>query len=85
MSPLSTGAGQQKDFAMEFGKRRLPVHNDSTPAQETCVRCCGTGHVRERGNRFRCKICRGSGRVAVVTEPEPEAVANPEPAAASAA
>jgi DnaJ-class molecular chaperone len=60
---------------MEFGKR-LPVdHPDrkSEPAQETCVRCCGTGHVRERGNRFRCKICGGSGRVTVVTEPEPKA------------
>ena len=58
---------------MEFGKRLPADHPDNTPVvtQETCVRCCGTGRVRERGNRFRCKVCGGSGRIAVVPEPEP--------------
>ncbi len=58
---------------MEFGKRLPADHPDNTPVvtQETCVRCCGTGRVRERGNRFRCKVCGGSGRITVVPEPEP--------------
>jgi DnaJ-class molecular chaperone len=49
---------------MEFGKRRFSKHNDRAPPviQETCVRCCGTGRIRERGNRIICKACGGSGR-----------------------
>jgi hypothetical protein len=60
---------------MEFGKRLPSDHPDNIPTavQETCVRCYGTGHVRERGNRFRCKVCGGSGRLTVATEPESKA------------
>jgi hypothetical protein len=29
------------------------------------VRCCGTGRVRESGNRLVCQTCAGSGRTAV--------------------
>jgi DnaJ-class molecular chaperone len=55
---------------MDFGKRRFSVHNDRVPpvVQQTCVRCCGTGRVRERGNRIICKLCTGSGRVNAKTE-----------------
>ena len=37
---------------MTFGKR-FSIHNDRAApvVQRTCVRCCGTGRVRERGNR----------------------------------
>jgi DnaJ-class molecular chaperone len=48
---------------MTFGKR-FSVHNDrtSTVIEHTCVRCCGTGHIRERGNRIVCVACAGRGR-----------------------
>jgi DnaJ-class molecular chaperone len=51
---------------MTFGKR-FSIHNERTPviAQLTCVRCCGTGRIRERGNRIICKACAGTGRIAV--------------------
>ena len=49
---------------MHFGKRILPDTDGSAPVvQENCVRCYGTGWVRERGDRLRCKACAGSGRV----------------------
>jgi DnaJ-class molecular chaperone len=52
-----------------FGKR-FSVHNDRVAPvmQETCVRCCGTGRIRERGNRIICKPCAGTGRVTVASE-----------------
>jgi DnaJ-class molecular chaperone len=49
---------------MNFGKR-FSVHN-KRPArvvEQTCVRCCGTGRIRERGNRIICKTCAGTGRI----------------------
>ncbi len=48
---------------MTFGKR-FSVHNDRTPTviEHTCVRCCGTGRIRERGNRIVCVACAGRGR-----------------------
>jgi hypothetical protein len=51
---------------MEFG-RRFSAHNDRNPPviKQTCVRCCGTGRVRERGNRLICKACAGTGRTTV--------------------
>lgn len=53
---------------MTFGKRLSANsldHAHSAPAaQETCVRCYGTGFVRERGSKIVCKPCKGSGRVA---------------------
>jgi DnaJ-class molecular chaperone len=51
---------------MIFGKR-FSMHNDRAPhvAQETCVRCCGTGRIRERGDRIICKACAGTGRIPV--------------------
>jgi DnaJ-class molecular chaperone len=54
---------------MTFGKR-FSQHNNRVPTviQETCVRCYGTGHIRERGDRIRCKACAGAGRVAVKAE-----------------
>jgi hypothetical protein len=55
-----------KDIQVDFG-RRFSVHN-SRPAplvQETCVRCCGTGHIRERGERLICRACKGTGRITV--------------------
>ena len=54
---------------MDFGKR-FSMHNTRPApiAQETCVRCCGTGRIRERGDRIVCKACAGTGRIAVVTE-----------------
>jgi DnaJ-class molecular chaperone len=55
---------------MDFGKRRFSDHNNrSAPViQQTCVRCCGTGHVRERGNRIICKVCTGTGRTTAATD-----------------
>ncbi len=49
---------------MAFGKR-FSIHNQrvAAPVEHTCVRCCGTGHVRERGSRMICKACTGKGRV----------------------
>jgi DnaJ-class molecular chaperone len=54
---------------MTFGKR-FTQHNNRVPTviQETCVRCCGTGRIRERGERILCKACAGAGRVAVKAE-----------------
>jgi DnaJ-class molecular chaperone len=49
---------------MDFGKRTLADTDHPSPVvQVTCVRCYGTGWVRERGDRLRCKTCAGSGRV----------------------
>jgi DnaJ-class molecular chaperone len=49
---------------MTFGKR-FSAHNNRMPAvvERTCVRCCGTGHIRERGNRIVCVACAGRGRM----------------------
>jgi DnaJ-class molecular chaperone len=54
---------------MAFGKR-FSIHNDRPPTvvQQTCVRCCGTGRIRERGNRIICKACAGTGRVDAQTK-----------------
>ena len=54
---------------MDFGKR-FSIHNNrpAAPVQETCVRCCGTGRVRVRGERIICKPCGGTGRIAVKAE-----------------
>ena len=51
---------------MTFGKR-FSQHNNRAPAvvQETCLRCYGTGRIRERGDRLVCKACAGSGRIDV--------------------
>ncbi len=51
---------------MAFGKR-FSMHNDRAPyiVQETCVRCCGIGRIRERGDRIVCKACAGTGRTTV--------------------
>ncbi len=54
---------------MEFGKRSSS--REARPAaitQETCVRCCGTGRVRERGERIVCKACAGTGRTTIKVE-----------------
>jgi len=52
---------------VEFGKRFSVHNNRPAPAvQQTCERCCGTGRVRERGNRIICKACAGTGRTTVV-------------------
>ncbi len=54
---------------MEFGKRFSQHNNRPAPViQETCVRCCGTGRVRERGERIICKVCAGTGRTTVVAD-----------------
>jgi len=54
---------------MDFGKRVAVNDVRSTPVvQQTCVRCCGTGWVRERGSKITCKPCRGSGRVVAKIE-----------------
>ncbi len=52
---------------MTFGKR-FSQHNGRAPTviQETCVRCRGTGRIRERGQRIVCKACAGTGRVVKV-------------------
>ena len=54
---------------MVFGKR-FTIYNDrpATVVQQTCVRCCGTGRIRERGNRIICKTCAGTGRVDTPTK-----------------
>ena len=54
---------------MIFGKR-FSMHNERpAPAvQQTCERCCGTGRIRERGNRIICKACAGTGRITVKQE-----------------
>jgi len=54
---------------MHFGKRISADTDGSAPVvQENCVRCYGTGWVRERGDRLRCKACAGSGRVIAETD-----------------
>jgi DnaJ-class molecular chaperone len=54
---------------MAFGKRVSVDDVRSAPVlQQTCVRCCGTGWVRERGSKIVCKPCKGSGRVAATME-----------------
>lgn len=55
---------------MEFGKRFSQYNSRPPPViQQTCVRCCGTGHIRERGSRIACKACAGTGRTTVKPEP----------------
>jgi DnaJ-class molecular chaperone len=52
---------------MDFGKRvsiREPRTASALVAQRTCVRCSGTGWIRERGGQITCKACKGSGKVA---------------------
>jgi DnaJ-class molecular chaperone len=58
-----------KAIRMDFGKR-FSIHNNRTAPviQHTCVRCCGTGRIRERGNRIICIACAGAGRTTVITE-----------------
>jgi hypothetical protein len=69
MSRRLTEIAQTKDIAVDFGKRFSFYDSRPTPAvQETCVRCCGTGRIRERGNRIICKACAGTGRLAVITD-----------------
>ena len=54
---------------MSFGKRVSIGDAKPSPAiQQTCVRCCGTGFVRERGSKMVCRPCKGSGRVAAEME-----------------
>jgi mRNA-degrading endonuclease RelE of RelBE toxin-antitoxin system len=54
---------------MDFGKRFSMHNNRPAPVvKETCVRCCGTGRVRVRGDRIICKICEGTGRITVKAE-----------------
>jgi len=58
-------------FQMAFGTRlSLGKDGPRAPAatQETCPRCRGTGHVRERGQRLICKACAGTGRVTVAAD-----------------
>ena len=56
---------------MAFGTRvSMQDDGETRVIQENCVRCYGTGHVRERGDRFRCKICAGTGRVTVLADRE---------------
>jgi hypothetical protein len=58
-----------KDTPMDFGKRLAGHGNSPAPVvQQTCVRCCGTGRIRERGDRIICKACRGTGRIDVVMD-----------------
>jgi DnaJ-class molecular chaperone len=59
---------------VEFGKR-FSQHNNrpATIVQETCVRCCGTGRIRERGDRIICKPCAGTGRITVPAARTPSA------------
>jgi DnaJ-class molecular chaperone len=51
---------------MTFGKR-VDIRQSGRAAvvQETCVRCYGTGWIRERGSKIMCKSCKGSGRLDV--------------------
>jgi DnaJ-class molecular chaperone len=60
---------KHKDIHVEFGKR-FSAHNNRPPPvlQQTCERCCGTGRIRERGNRIICKACAGSGRITMIKE-----------------
>jgi len=54
---------------MEFGKRLSIDDRRAAPVlQQTCVRCCGTGRIRERGNRILCRACTGTGRTTVRTD-----------------
>jgi DnaJ-class molecular chaperone len=54
---------------VEFGKRFSFYDNRPAPAvQETCVRCCGTGRIRERGERLICKACAETGRITVLKD-----------------
>ena len=51
---------------MAFGTRvSMQDDRETKVIQENCARCYGTGHVRERGHRFRCKVCTGTGRITV--------------------
>jgi len=54
---------------MHFGKRiSADTEGSAAVVEVTCVRCYGTGWVRERGNRLRCKACAGSGRVTAAAD-----------------
>jgi DnaJ-class molecular chaperone len=54
---------------MNFGKRvSIREPGPALAMQQTCVRCCGVGRIRERGDRIICKPCKGTGRVDAPTE-----------------
>jgi len=54
---------------MAFGKRvSVDDYRSTPPIQQACVRCCGTGFVRERGSKIVCKPCKGCGRVVAPME-----------------
>jgi DnaJ-class molecular chaperone len=60
---------KHKDIHVEFGKRFTAHNNRPAPVlQQTCERCCGTGRIRERGNRIICKPCAGTGRITVIKD-----------------
>ena len=49
---------------MSFGTRVSIRGPGPAPIRkETCVRCYGSGWVRERGSKIVCKSCKGTGRV----------------------
>ncbi len=49
---------------MGFGTRvAIRPHGPAQAKKETCVRCYGTGWIRERGSKIVCKSCNGTGRV----------------------
>ncbi len=53
---------------MTFGKRfSTHYHRPPVMIETSCLRCYGTGHLRERGNRIICKTCGGKGKVVAAT------------------
>jgi DnaJ-class molecular chaperone len=57
---------------MAFGKRFSIFNLETRVQSETCVRCKGTGRVRERGSTIVCKPCCGTGRIGASSERPPQ-------------
>jgi DnaJ-class molecular chaperone len=69
MSFSRSQIAQNKGYPVEFGRRFSAHNNRPAPIlQQTCVRCCGVGRIRERGDRIICKACAGTGRTTVPSD-----------------
>jgi DnaJ-class molecular chaperone len=49
------------EIKMVFGKRSI-FNKASEPTDHKCIRCSGTGRIRERGSSIVYKACAGTGK-----------------------
>ena len=50
-----------REIRMAFGKRTSMSYNASK-SQDRCVRCTGTGRIKQDGSSIVCRSCAGTGK-----------------------